>query len=415
MFTAPRSSEIDHTSAAMAAAGAHDFETMARAPQLELALVTDRAAFDALENDWNALFEKSGRDTQVFQSFNWNWHWANHYLASAEGGIDGLNLSIVTARRNGELIMVWPLVAERVRAITQIFWMGEPVSQYGDVLIANTPDALDVMRAGWEFLKSKAKGDVVRLRRVRADARITPLLQEIGARVTNTDYAPYLDLASANTFADYENRYASRARRNRKRLARRLAEVGETKFERHCGGERARQLAVVALELKAQWLKSKGLVSHAIADTRMSAFFAAAAEGTTHSTNCIVAALTCNGEPAALEVSFTCKGRLAMHVIVYNLKYEKSGAGVLLLEQSLRDGYADKLAVYDMLAPGDAYKLEWADGKTEVTDWAQPLTLAGKTYARIYLGLVRGRMKAALSNMPDGLRRLITSGYALTF
>ncbi len=102
-------------------------------------IVTQRAAFDALETEWNALFERAGRSAQVFQTFAWNWHWANHYLGTSPGGIETVELSLVTARRGGKLIMVWPLVAERVRGIRQIFWMGEPVSQYGDVVIDDIP------------------------------------------------------------------------------------------------------------------------------------------------------------------------------------------------------------------------------------------------------------------------------------
>jgi CelD/BcsL family acetyltransferase involved in cellulose biosynthesis len=118
-------------------------------------LITDRTAFDALEPEWNALFERSGRPVQIFQSFNWNWHWANHYLAASPGGISGLHLSIVVARRGGQLIAVWPLVSERQHGITQIFWMGDPVTQYGDVVVDNIPDALAVMRSGWDYLIAK--------------------------------------------------------------------------------------------------------------------------------------------------------------------------------------------------------------------------------------------------------------------
>jgi hypothetical protein len=75
-------------------------------------LLTERADFDVLEADWNALFERAGKPTQVFQTFNWNWHWANHYLASSPGGVEGVKLSLATARRNGRLIMRWSLVAE---------------------------------------------------------------------------------------------------------------------------------------------------------------------------------------------------------------------------------------------------------------------------------------------------------------
>ncbi len=105
--------------------------------------------------------------------------------------------------------------------------------------------------------------------------------------------------------------------------------------------------------------------------------FADLAEAKEKPVNCIVSALKSNGEAAALEVSFTCKGRLAMHLIAFNLEFEKSGAGVLLLEKSLKDGYAEGLEVYDMLAPGDPYKLDWCDQSDTVYDWVKPLSLSG--------------------------------------
>lgn len=375
-------------------------------------LVTTREAFDALECDWNALFERAGRPTQVFQTFNWNWHWANHYLGSSEGGIAGLELSIVTARRNGQLIAIWPMVTERVHTVTQIFWMGDPVTQYGDVIIDDVPDALAVMRGGWDYLVAHAKGDVVRMRRVRHDAAVAPLMTEIGATIADRLTAPYINLASAKSFADYEERYSSHARKNRRRLRRRLEERGPVVYERHYGGKEARALAVTALELKAEWLRSRGLISHAISDERMSRFFADAAGGEEKSTNCIVSVLKSNDEPTALEVAFTCKGRLAMHVIVYNLKFEKSSVGVLLMEKCLADGYKDGLGIYDMLAPGDNYKNDWADATSDVYDWVKPLSMSGYVYAHLYLGFVRPKLKLALAAMPQSWRKLITRAAA---
>ncbi|MEQ1714538.1 MAG: GNAT family N-acetyltransferase [Hyphomicrobium sp.] len=377
---------------------------------LHFELVTERGQFDALEADWTALFSRAGKSSQVFQTFNWNWHWANHYLSCAPGGIPGLKLAIVTARRAGKLVIIWPLVSERMRGITQIFWMGEPVSQYGDVLIDDIPDSLDALRAGWRFLKSHAKGDIVRLRRVRADAAVAPLMAEIGALASNQQTAPYLDLASAETFDAYEQRYSSKARRNRRRHLRRLEEQGEVQFSRLHGGAAARDLAEQALKLKAEWLADRGLVSHAIGDARMTRFFAAAAEAATHPVDCVVSSLKAQGETAALDVSFACKGRMAVHVIVFNLKYEKAGVGSLLLEQSIRDAYAEGTTTIDLMAPGDNYKLDWADASIDVTDWSRPLTIAGHTYARIYLGLVRGQVKKAMAAMPQSLRRLVTGG-----
>jgi CelD/BcsL family acetyltransferase involved in cellulose biosynthesis len=98
-------------------------------------LVSDRASFDALEAEWNDLFRRSGGGAQVFQTFIWNWHWCNHYLPAANEGSTAISLAVVTGRRAGRLVMVWPLVSESAAGLRQLAWMGEPVSQYGDVLV----------------------------------------------------------------------------------------------------------------------------------------------------------------------------------------------------------------------------------------------------------------------------------------
>ncbi len=266
------------------------------------------------------------------------------------------------------------------------------------------------MRAGWEFLKTHASGDLLRLRKVRADALIAPLLESLGALASNTQKAPFLDLSSAKSFDDYEQRYAARWRRNRRRLLRRFEEQGPATFERLRKGQRARDLATHAITLKTLWLADRGLVSHALSDARMARFFADAAEARVHDAGCVVSVLSSNGEPAALDVSFACKGRLAMHVIVFNLKYEKAGAGALLTEQCLKDAFKEGATTLDMLAPGDGYKLDWADDSVEVNDWSMPMSLAGQAYARIYLGFVRDQLKSAMAAVPQSLRRRMTVG-----
>jgi CelD/BcsL family acetyltransferase involved in cellulose biosynthesis len=370
------------------------------------ALISERAGFDALEAEWNALFQRCGRGTQVFQTFNWNWHWCNHYLGAPS------ELAVVTARRRGRLVMVWPLVQTRSAGLTQLAWMGEPVSQYGDVLIEESAGAAALLRDAWSFIVSDLAPDVARLRKVRDDAAIAPLLAETAALPTQRLEAPYLDLAGAKDFAAYEQRYSPRSRRNRRRLARRFEERGAMGLERHQAGDRARDLALHAIALKRDWLKQRGLVSPALSDPRMGAFFADVAQASTHPVGCQVSALTSNGEAAAIEIDIRCKDRTAMHVIVFDLKYEKAGAGVLLLEETIAKSFDGTCRVFDLLAPADGYKLDWADAVTGVTDWALPLSLKGRLYARLYLGLARPAVKATLEVLPASLRRALAARLA---
>src|SRR6478609_4610579 len=98
------------------------------------------------ETDWNDLFWRAGRGSQIFQTFNWNWHWSNHYLPSPSDEA-APSLAIVTGRRDGRLVMVWPLTTERVAGLSQLAWMGDPVSQYGDILVE--PEAVPLLGEAW--------------------------------------------------------------------------------------------------------------------------------------------------------------------------------------------------------------------------------------------------------------------------
>lgn len=377
---------------------------------IDFDLIESFAAFQGLEADWNDLFARSGRPTHAFQSYNFCWHWARHYLASQSGGMNGLEPSIVTARRDGALVLVLPLATRRSGLFAQTMWMGDPVGQYGDALVDDSGDREDLLSGAFDFLSRRLKTDLLWLRRVRADAHVTPALERRAAIAVDRQKAPFMTLSSANDFAAFEQRYSSKARKNRRRLARRLQEKGSFAFERHHGGDAARALALEAVALKSRWLADRGLVSSAVGDARLSRMFADLALGAERPVDCIVAALKSAGETAAVEVSFPCKGRLSMHMIAFNLEFEKSGAGVLLLEQSLRDGFNERFSIYDMLAPADPYKGDWCDGADDVVDWALPVSFKGQLYARVYLGGLRGRLKALLKMLPKNLRHRLGIG-----
>lgn len=363
-------------------------------------LVTTRAEFDALEDEWNALFARAGQGIQVFQTFNWLWHWCNHFTSDGSGA----RLCVVTARRNGKLVLVWPLVAERSGLITRVSWMGEPVSQYGDVLMDDDVGGLDLLRQAWTFFVAKTRASIVQLRKVRADAKVAPLLRELQLIETEPLAAPYLDLKSAPSFEDYEKRYSNGSRKNRRRQRRRLADHGPLSLAAYDSGAMARDLVLHAIELKRAWLRDRGLVSTALRDERMTHFFADVAEAAVRPAGCHVLALLSDGRPTALEVGVRAKDRTATHIIVYDPEFEKHSPGTVLMEDSIRQAYDNGLGVFDLLAPGDGYKLDWADDAVGVSTFVAPLTPWGRAHAKLYLS-VRSALKKLLNSLPISLRR----------
>ena len=359
-------------------------------PAVTFALVSERSAFDALEPEWNDLFRRAGRDTQLFQTFNWNWHWANHYLAAAPGEGRRRSLAIVTVRRNGRLVMLWPLVAERVAGLQVLHWMGEPVSQYGDILAEATPDTPQIMRQAWHFIATRAwrrchlpAQGARRCHRRAAAARARPAAhgRRRGALSSISPARPILPATSSATAP------------RRARTAAACCAAWRSAAPLSSSGTRAarkrRAAALEAIALKRAWLETTGRLSPALADPRFAAFFADAAEGRGRPAGCGVSVLKSNGETAGIAIDVTCGSRRAAHVIVHDARLDAFSPGTLLLQEWIRGASADGIATFDLLAPAYAYKLDWADATVAVEDFALGLTLPGRAYVYVYLGALR--------------------------
>lgn len=368
-------------------------QLLGRSNPPECAVVRTRAGFEALESEWNDLFARAANGANVFQSYNWCWHWARHYLDCPDGNCE---LSIVTVRRSGRLVALWPLMVVRAGLVRVAKWLGEPVSQYGDGLVDASENPNEIAAASLAALVRDLSVQALHLRKVRADARAISLLSLAHARVTAEEAAPCLALASAPDFDSYELRYSAKARKNRRRLARRLAGNGHVTIERVTHGAPARAAALEAIALKRRSLEETGRVSPALADPRFAAFFADAAEGGAHPCGCGVSRMLVDGRLVASAIDVSAKGHRAAHLIVHDSAFDDCGAGMLMMEQWIRTASEDGMAVFDLLAPAHAYKGEWADGTVCVRDYAIATTPTGRLIVACYYGFLRARSKAAV-------------------
>ncbi|MEM8743883.1 MAG: GNAT family N-acetyltransferase [Pseudomonadota bacterium] len=371
---------------------------------IALDVIADMAGFEALEAEWNDLFERTARSHQLFQSFNWNWHWCRSYL-DQDASRSALRLSIVVGRRDGRAVMIWPLIADRHMGVDYVCWMGMPVSQYSDVLVEDAPERMTWLRTAWQFICSELGADMICVPKVREDAVLSTLLHSLDLQPSQETEAPYADLAKAGTYEGYTSRFSARTRKNRRRQRRRLSEKGDVCVEVFTGGIAARDAAQQAIDMKRQWLRKQGLVSKAFSDDCIDSFFSAAVGSPGRPVGCEVAVLKAGGRTAAIAIGVVCKGRHATHICAYNLEsaFAQSGAGCLLTEETIRHCFDDGLEIFDMMGPGDAYKYEWTDSVVKVRDYAVPLTARGHAYAAF--GVCTYAAKAAFETVPQGVRR----------
>lgn len=377
---------------------------------LSFNLITTVDGFDALEQEWTDLLDHSTQPWQVFQSFNWNWHWTRHYVATATRR--GARLAIVTGRSNGRLVLILPLALNRIAGLKQLSWMGEPVSQYGDVIALTEASDLASISAAFAFAIAETRADVANLRKVRADATVSAWLAQHGSTITMIEEAPFMSLSSAPDMETYENRHPSKRRKNRRRQMRRLEERGPVAFEKHEGTDDAACLADYAVRMKRASLSGRGQVAPSLADPRFAAFFADAAHGRGRPVGCHVMTLKSNGEITAMQISLERGHHRFLHVAVFAGKFEKCGTGALLLEKAIADCFDHGIATFDMLAPKHEYKMDFADGTVAVRDHALAFSRAGRTYVATFLGL-RANLKKAIESLPPPARRLV--GDAIAF
>ncbi len=375
--------------------------------RLEFSVISNLEGMRALEEDWNKLFESDSLPHHHFLSFNWNWHWMIHYGTTQPDSEIKLVVGKTGGAKKGLVVLIWPLLLTRRLGFTQLQWMGDPVSQYGDVLVKQTRFTELWLKQAYDFICKKLGADGLFLRKVRADSNIAAFLQTQGAAITLTEQAPYLDLTRFSSYEDYNKQVTKKLRKNRRRHRRRMEEIGEISYQFLNASPEAGRVATEAIEMKRYWLKQRGLVSRAYADERLEAFFAAAFASRNRPVSSRVTRWCVSGQPAAIELGLEHKGHYIAHIGVYHPKYERHSPGTLQMEDTLRDCIARGVKVFDLLAPADRYKMQWCNQTMPVYDFAVPTSVLGQLHMMLYIKMLRQGGKRLMAAIPEKLRRHI--------
>lgn len=344
---------------------------------------------DVLEQvaeDWHAI-EQSGGAVTPFQSF-----------AVAKASVPahlrrGDVPRIVVVRERGRAVVVFPAVVGRFARRPVIRFLGDPLIQYGDVLAS--PEATPAHFAqAWRAVADPAVASAVYLRKVRADARIAPLLAERTITVAHAE-APFVDLTQPSRQPDSKQF---------RRFRRKLSQLGAVHFE-EVSGPAARATVLEALDLKRQWLAARGFGSAVVGDPQWENALAELAAGVGGAGPLRAARLTVGGRTAAIELGMLCGPQWCSYLGALAPEFAKGGAGHVLTEEIIAHCRAEGLSAYDLLAPSADYKRAIQHGAVAVHDHAVALTLDGRLSV-LALRMAPG-LKSVVAAMPDGMRRAL--------
>lgn len=352
-----------------------------------------------LEPVWRRLSE-SARDQCVFQTYGFARSAARYHEERGERVI------VAVAEWEGRPACILPVVVRRRGGVRVGSFLGDPIAQYGDALMA-AGAPVRTAELALKRLANCGAVDVFEFRRVRDDAALGPALRSFALEVGLAVEAPHADLACETGAETFLLRIAgAKQKRERARSRRRLAERGELRFEALRGPDAIDALRH-AFALKRGWLVAQGEASAVLDDPRALAALERLAVDPQDGASLVVGRLTVGGVPAAFEVGLVKGRRFHAYLGAVAEPFAAASPGKTVMEETLAWCLGEGVDLYDLLPPADAYKRRWSNGSTKVRVYVAPVTRVGKLYAGVWLGALRPRLRAALAAMPASLRRRV--------
>ena len=395
-YTFERSSQTGQSTCAPARSG------VAQAPNLaplRFEPIETAGDFAALRDEWQQLERRSATRFNYFQTFDWNWRWFCNF---AEGY--DFEPYILTARREGSLVLVWPAMRTKQAGCVTLKWLTEPHIQYGDALVDNehTPDLLE---AAWRFLKDSSGVDLICFGKVLSCANVAPLLRR-EARPFNASEASQLNLTGFASSDAYMNSLSRSRRKRHTRLWNKLERTGGAlSFHVREAGPDYRRAVEHAFEMKKTWLTENGLPSQSIFDPASARFVADLDGGDSGTSRPVAGVLELDGRVLAVEHGFLFRDRFYAFLGAFDWESRDLSPGKLLMREMVCWCIDNGIDHYDMLGMPAAYKSDWTDEAISMCDFARARTARAQAYSRVWLETLRPRAKQFLEGMKPSTRR----------
>lgn len=357
----------------------------------------------AFESQWRKLEETGAKPSNVFQSYDWCYNWAQTCTIDN----DCYSINIVTVSRNDECLLIWPMMTTCVGPICVLRWLSDPYSQYGDVLVADTPEKDELLELAWHELKTLPGIDSIRLRHVRHDANVHSFLARNTKNDGTCDHAPFLEIDKFPTQTAYDTRYTKSQRRRRKRIRTSLAKNGEIIFSHANKGEQFDHSLDRAITEKRQWLNERGLHSKPVQGDELGGFFHALAENG-KTLKPLASQLNSGEQEVSYEIGLRYKNYHFGYLTAHDNSLTDASPARLHMDMSQRLAIDDGMKAFDLMVPADPHKKTWSSASVETADYFIPTNTKGAIYTMAYLQILRPLVRTIYKTVSPKIRRHIT-------
>ena len=371
-------------------------------PASYLTLITSFRAFDRLQNAWMELEERCAKPPTVFQSYEWCRKWSDVFAAP-----DSKNeIFILAGYHQNRLVFVWPLVKRSSQRLVLLTWMTQPIGQYGDLLCDAHIDCAQWINAATAFIRNVSKADCLHLRHVRENANCADHAQKAWHDGKLHERAPMMDLTQFKTEAAYDARYDSHQRRRRRRIQKKLEEIGPLRYE-SLTADAASAAIDSAIAEKMNWLRDKGRFNDMLGSAQHAKLMKLIINNSNGAIKTQISHLTANGKPVSWEIGFCYRVTHYAYLLSHQRDLIDYSPGRLMLDYAERNALASGLTIFDLMAPYDPYKDSFASGVVLVNDYYLPLTIKGAAYGHLYLHHLRPILRSTYQRMPVPMLRML--------
>ena len=311
-------------------------------------------------NDWNRLVSLRAEWEELWKRVPSNYlldsfEWAK--LCWEIPREPGSSLYCLIGRDGGELRLIWPLAISR----HQGFIIAKPLAtEWGDysTILA---DRVDDLESAWDMAQRTCRCDLFHLPFVREHSALNRAILA-GAKPRVALYtlpAPWIRRAGADSWEHY---YRALSRQRRMKLARqerRLAELGDLRFELIFDPERARPVIDWILERKRAWIRQSGVEDAAHTDApELPQFLNAAMAEIGPRKRWVLFALRLDDKVIAADLSSIEHHRAGWYLGSFDADYNKYSVGMILRKRAVRWAFEQGLDV-DMRLGDNLYKQFW--------------------------------------------------------
>ncbi|MEE9376125.1 MAG: GNAT family N-acetyltransferase [Rhizobiaceae bacterium] len=342
---------------------------------------------------WLALERECIDPLAAFQSYAWCKSWAAAFCGK-KNGLPQPRIFFIS--RGETLVAILPMMVSTHMGAKVLTLFGEPHSQIANAITMAGVDCRDGLRLCIAQAAMLTDADVVALGPLPEN---TILTEALDTSLLSPDPADVMSMVTWPGIWQAEDYIAGLKKNRRKdynRKLNRLKSHGTINFERFQAGSSEFKAAVRdALVLKREWLVHNGMVSAGLSSGGVDIFLQGIVpfEG---GFEMEAEVLKSGNKTIAIGINLVGRNMRHCYLSTYSDAYSEVSPGTMLHQFSIQQSINDGMNCVNFLGYPTHFKTLWTTKKTPLFRYQDALSLRGKIWLQLWIGIIRPLVKSGL-------------------